>query len=805
MKLNQFGRITVSRQQQRQELKTIRFIDDESLKLTPTELWVDLLGRAFPEAHTPAMKQQIIAGLLATPEEAVPEYVTHAAVTPASFYLVALQLLGFEPGTDFDATQPLAKMKTLGLPFHEELQDTAALLECWYDFLVTQTPTGQPFIDVLATRGYFAPFYSLPASQKPVIFNGKAMPVFDPAKMIREVVYVEAPLDTDHDGQRDLLRTEIIRPAETAAGLRVPVVYTASPYNEGTNDQLGEHLTHNVDVPLKRRTPDHAPQPHAHPEDTPVPTARPVRAITKTAAASFTGEFAYTLNEYLLTRGFAVVYSAGIGTRDSDGLRTCGSAAETLAATSVIEWLGGKRTAFTDHAATAAIQAWWSNGNVAMTGKSYLGTLATACATTGVPNLKTIISEAAISNWYDYYRDGGLAIAPGGFPGEDADVLAAECFSRTKQAADFHRIKPQFEAALQNISREMDREGGTYNTFWDARNYLNDLHNVTADIVMVHGLNDWNVKLRNVFNLWNGLKELPVKQKLILHQGQHIYINNFQSLDFSAMMNLWLTHKLYGVNNGAETALPDVLVQDNTQEETWHVVSDWGGTDCSQTTYFPTPEHTLATAPATGQLSYNDHLATADFDHYRANIPGWTTALLTDKPTAMTSNRLVFKTQPLNHDVFLEGQPQVTLPLATTLDHGLVSAMLVDYGAARRFNAIPTVLKRRGIDHGFHLREEDLVEFKLAKKETPFKMITKGHRNLQNRTNLWQTDELVADTTYPVTFALQPMFYRLKAGHQLGLVVYATDMEMTVRENERASYTLDLAGAQLTVQSRPVV
>lgn len=805
MKLNQFGRITIPRQQQRQELETIRFINDETLKLPLTALWVDLIGRAFPEAHTPAMKQQLIAGLLATPEETVLEYATHADVTPTSFYLVALQLLGFEPGTDFDVTQPLMGMKALGLPIHEKLQNTADLLECWYDLLVTQTPTGQPFIDVLATRGYFAPFYTLPATQKPIIFNGKSMPVFDPAKMIREVVYVEAPLDTDHDGQRDLLRVEIIRPAETAVGLRVPVVYTASPYNEGTNDHLGEQLTHNVDVPLKRRTPDNAPQPHAHPDTPPLPAPRPVRATTKTAAASFTGEFAYTLNEYLLTRGFAVVYAAGIGTRDSAGLRTCGSAAETLAATSVIEWLGGKRTAFTDHAATTAIQAWWSNGNVAMTGKSYLGTLATACATTGVPNLKTIISEAAISNWYDYYRDGGLAVAPGGFPGEDADVLAAECFSRTKQAADFHRIKPQFEAALQNISREMDREGGTYNAFWDARNYLNDLHNVTADIVMVHGLNDWNVKLRNVFNLWNGLKELPIKQKLILHQGQHIYINNFQSLDFSAMINLWLTHKLYDVNNGAEAALPAVLIQDNTQEETWHAVSDWGGKNCNKTTYFPTLDHTLAATPAAGQLSYADHLAATAFTRYQTDIPSWTADLLTDKQTAMTPNRLVFKTQPLNHDAFLEGQPQVTLPLATTLDHGLVSVMLVDYGEARRLNATPTVLKRRGIEHGFHLREEDLVEFKLAKKETPFKMITKGHRNLQNRTNLWQTDELVAGTTYPVSFALQPMFYRLKAGHQLGLVVYATDMGMTVRGNEQVTYTLDLAGAQLTVQSRPVI
>ncbi|KLD59067.1 hypothetical protein WP50_21365, partial [Lactiplantibacillus plantarum] len=78
---------------------------------------------------------------------------------------------------------------------------------------------------------------------------------------------------------------------------------------------------------------------------------------------------------------------------------------------------------------------------------------------------------------------------------------------------------------------------------------------------MVHGLNDWNVKPRNVANLWDKLQAVPVTKKLILHQGQHIYINNLQSLDFTDMMNLWLSHKLYGLDNHAETLLPNVLVQ----------------------------------------------------------------------------------------------------------------------------------------------------------------------------------------------------------------------------------------------------
>ena len=31
---------------------------------------------------------------------------------------------------------------------------------------------------------------------------------------------------------------------------------------------------------------------------------------------------------------------------------------------------------------------------------------------------------AAISSWYDYYRANGGCVAPGGYQGEDADVLA---------------------------------------------------------------------------------------------------------------------------------------------------------------------------------------------------------------------------------------------------------------------------------------------------------------------------------------------------------------------------------------------
>ena len=74
----------------------------------------------------------------------------------------------------------------------------------------------------------------------------------------------------------------------------------------------------------------------------------------------------------------------------------------------------------------------WTTGAVGMTGGSYNGTLPNMVATTGVEGLKTIVPVAAISSWYDYYRANGLVVAPGGYQGEDADILAMYTAGRSR-------------------------------------------------------------------------------------------------------------------------------------------------------------------------------------------------------------------------------------------------------------------------------------------------------------------------------------------------------------------------------------
>lgn len=800
LKNNQFAHITISGSQKITELRSIGYLTPEILaKRTLAKTWRELVIRAFPQALTISSQTEKLASLLADENTDLLTYINQGNFSVTAFYNVALQLLEFLPEIDFSFSNPIEAMEKINLPYITNISTTDTLLSAWYDLLCTHTKNGQLLIDVLATNGFFVKFYG--KVTQPLFFNGKALPVFNTDKLIREVVYVESTLDTDKDGKLDLLKVEIIRPSETNTGLKIPALYTASPYNQGTNDEDGDKLMHPMNVPLSHKIPNNTTYDEIayHSSPSPLPNPRVPAGITKEASETFSREFSYTLNDYFLARGFAAVYAAGIGTMDSGGVRTCGSEDETASTVAIIEWLNGQRRAFTNKTDNIQIEAWWCNNAIAMTGRSYLGTLATAAATTGVAGLKTIISEAAISSWYDYYRDGGLVVAPCGFPGEDADVLALECFSRKKQAGDYLSVKEFFSKQLQKITAEQDRTTGNYNSFWDARNYLKNIKGIKADIVMVHGLNDWNVKPRNVYQLWNSLKELPIKQKLILHQGQHIYVNNFRSLDFTDMMNLWLSYKLYNVPNNAAEVLPDILVQDNLQVETWHSHKDWDSNEPAQNLLLQ--QHELVPENSElqeGAANFQDHLNEEDFSLYSTNHALWKEHLLQVENSPLKNNRLIFKSALFEEEMLLQGAPEVTVNVSTNKDHGLLSFMLVDYGNKKRFKPVPTTLARKALNLGYHWREDDLTEFTLD-KETPWKMISVGHINLQNRTSLWKNDELLPNTFYPVSVKLQPTFYKIPKDHQLGLIIYATDMRMTVRGNEEQSYSIQLAESKLAL------
>src|SRR4051794_39885962 len=70
------------------------------------------------------------------------------------------------------------------------------------------------------------------AVQHPVFEHGLAMPVFteSPADYVEQELWVTSSTDSDHDGRKDLIHIDVTRVSETEHGLKVPVIFEASPY-----------------------------------------------------------------------------------------------------------------------------------------------------------------------------------------------------------------------------------------------------------------------------------------------------------------------------------------------------------------------------------------------------------------------------------------------------------------------------------------------------------------------------------------------------------------------------------------------
>ncbi|KRM72831.1 Xaa-Pro dipeptidyl-peptidase [Lacticaseibacillus brantae] len=789
MKLNQFARLDPDLATKRQELAKIGLLNSTIQELNRCIQIV--YPKLFPEAYSKTAKHEAMAAIAVTADQDLASWLatnpTH--ISRSAFYTAALQLLGFEAGTDFDLDAPQKFMDETKLPYvAADIQTTEDFVNAIYLLLTTRTPHLVNYLDDLANRGFFKQFHKNPGF---VIFNGKVQQTFNPDEVLREVVWIESDLDSDHDGKKDLLEATIFRPAATGVGLKVPTLFTANPYFHGTNDK--PDLTHEAENVLKVKTTSHSKADVSYtPAASENLTGQTITGSSQTVEVYGAENGIYSLNDYFLARGFAVVYSGGIGTRGSDGFRSTGGADETASAVAVIEWLTGARQAFTNRTDGITIDAWWSNGNVAMTGKSYLGTLAIAAATSGVKGLKTIISEAAISSWYDYYRENGLVVAPGGFQGEDADVLAEETFSRQKQGGDYLKVQAAWKTHLAAITRDQDRETGDYSAWWDERNYRNNLANITADIVSVHGLNDWNVKPKNVIKFWEGIQDLPVAKKLFLHQGQHVYLNNILSLDFTDMMNLWLSHELLGVDNHADTVLPDVTIQDNLKAETWDTVANFGELN---------PDVTVVKTPLVAFDRPSDSFVDGAKATYvkAADTPATFERAIIQPKSEYANDRLVLTLPQLTHDLILEGTPSIDLRLSIDQPTGILSVRLVDLGPATRFTETPAIVAGKGYQLAYDYKTDNILEFKPAAKPTAVKLISFGHINLQNQANSYTSATIIPDEPFTIHLDLQPTHYHIPAGRQLGLIIHGADMAQTIQPDQAVAFHFDWQQSQITL------
>ena len=524
--------------------------------------------------------------------------------------------------------------------------------------------------------------------------------------MVSEDVYVESPTDTDGDGNLDRIYVSIERPSVEQ---KLSTIFHISPYALGGN----EGPMHNVDMDL-------------------LPQDEKLLKGFSPDVKDFLNGLRKTFHVYesaplVDASRYARISAHSVGTGKSTGCPTVGDMAETLAAKSVIDWLNGRARAFYEDGRVA--KADWANGSVGMTGTSYDGTLPIMVATTGVEGLKAIVPIAAISRWYDYYRANGLVVNPGGYIGEDADVLGY-----------FIMRKGDCTSELERISQTMGREHGDFTPFWQKRDHLSQAKNIKAATFIIHGQSDWNVKQKHAIQLWEALDGIAPR-RMFLHKGGH---GSTWNHNVPGKIQMWFDHFLEGEDNGitdgpqVEVELADgsLVVQENWPHEN----------TMEQRLYFGADSSLAISIASEKQLTIIDSGKSQKLES------------LIEKPGQKRDERLVFLSAPLEKKTLLSGTAHVSLNLS--------------------------VMNRKAANITIAIVEYD----KLGRG----KIITRGWADPQNQFDITQGEALIPGKNYQLTFDLEPKQYRLAAGSRLGVLIASTDYEFTLRPKEGTSIQFTL-------------
>ncbi|MBF0992764.1 MAG: prolyl oligopeptidase family serine peptidase [Granulicatella sp.] len=637
--------------------------------------------------------------------------------------------------------------------------------------------------------------------KSPLFLNGKAQPIFpystgqlnpdeysfDKSDIVRFPVFVETDYDTDGDGKRDLVKAIVQMPKAVAQGdYKASTIFEARPYVAGTLDE--NHVTlesHNLptdgtyDMSWLRLKPKRR---------VPAGVQSTLEAAKNASSSSW-----YYYNEwegfndyedlnwydYFLIRGYVFVSSAGLGTKESEGYNTVGSDLEIGAFKNIIQWINGKRRAYTDRENNIEIKADWANGNVGMTGLSWAGTSTFGVGATGVQGLKTIVPAAGIASWYDYFNSQGTPYSSEPF--SNLSWLSIYVTSRMFEQADWYKIWNNYSSYINQLNHDQNAHEHFYSDVWKERDYTVSPQ-LKVPALLVHGLNDDNVKTKHVELMYQALKKAGVLTKMYLHQGDHVYpaamSHNFgiqrNGQDYYDLLNEWFSHFLYNVDNKVES-LPPVMVQDNNNVNHWTEYSSWES------------EHQLVL-----KANNKEKETVISSDYASAKLDKENRF---EKISRVSSKSNASYAAEVSEDVTIKGNIPVTFKGALEKGEGhnfQMFGVLMDV-SDEEFNAVVDgSANDTGVVGAFWqggtLQNLDVKNFKTA--PTKQKVIAKGWINLASPNSKYESSsstdsiEPKVGEFHEYTMYLQPNVYKVEKGHRLVLVLNPYDLSDLSIEKE---------------------
>jgi len=558
-----------------------------------------------------------------------------------------------------------------------------------------------------------------PPSPGIVVENGVTQPVFGYTDAIRERVWVESSFDTDLDGVADRIALDIMRPAASDSGLKVPVIMDASPYYSTLGRGNESEFKRDLD------------------------------------GDGLLDRWPLYYDNYFVPRGYAVVLLDMVGTNNSTGCPVTGAPPDHLSAVVGIDWLNGRAKGY-DKDGNEVVAA-WHNGRTGMIGKSYDGTLANGAASTGVEGLATIVPISAISSWYDYTRSNGVVTRGNSYP---------SFLSNTVTDPDRRAYCAAVRATMALTDGD---ETGDYTPFWLERDYTPDAGNVQASVFVSHGLQDDNVMPDHFSKWWDALPA-NVPKKLWLTRTGHVDPFDFRRAAWVSTLHRWFDHELQGVRNDVLTE-PQADIEYAADE--WRTYRRWpvdARDEVSLKLIADTPTTAGALAigpPPTPNLSRVHQTIT--------DTPSLSENNAISNPTTVTANRRIFLSAPLEAPVHISGTPVVRVRASVNATDTNFGAILVDYGPATQVSRNGEGVQTLTTEDcwGEASAADDACYFQVAKRLTNVTQwrVSKGILDALNRNSYAVAEPLIPGVEASFTFPLLPQDYVFPAGHRIGLVL----------------------------------
>jgi X-Pro dipeptidyl-peptidase len=573
----------------------------------------------------------------------------------------------------------------------------------------------------LAMLAVTAPAVSAATTAEPPTIemaDGVTQPVFGYTDAIRERVWVDLDVDSDRDGTDDVVRVDIIRPAATEQGFKVPVIIDDSPYYTTLGRGNESELKADVD------------------------------------GDGLLDRWPLFYDNYFVPRGYAVALVDMTGTAGSTGCPTIQGANENASGPAVIDWLNGRRGA--RDAAGNSVEVDWHNGKSAMIGKSYDGALAMAGAVSGVDGLETVVPIAGPYNYYDYTRSNGIVMRGNSYLLSLADTITEDDPVRQERC----------EPVWDEIGANDGDETGDYSPFWDERNYLDDAANIDSSVFLVHGIQEENVRADHFSKFWRTLRELDIDRKLWISRTGHIEPFDYRRAAWVDTLHRWFDHWLHGIDNGI---MREPAVDVETKVGVWEQHATW-----------PIPGSTNVNLwlrsgdPGAGSLA----LAPGGRERTESFVddPNQFEAAMIDSPDQPNPSRLAYLSQPLQQDLRVSGTPRVTLSASSSLEEAYFGAILVEYGPSTQNDRAGDGIRQTTLPeecYGQASAYDDGCYRPVENRpiEVTQWRVTKGIIDGQNRNSLTTPEPMVPGEMHEISFPLLPSDHVFLAGNRIGVIL----------------------------------